>query len=130
MATITNATVLYANTKKTNKFGNYSVTLAINPDTLDDDLKTKVKTVEVDEKEYNAITVNSKYPIHFYDNEDKIVEDEIGRGSKCIVKLELDKRFSKAGSVRLKIGKVTEHIPYISNVQKGLEELDNADLPF
>ena len=130
MATITNATVLYANTKKTNKFGNYSVTLAINPDTLDDDLKTKVKTVEVDEKEYNAITVNSKYPIHFYDNEDKIVEDEIGRGSKCIVKLELDKRFSKAGSVRLKIGKVTELIPYISNVQKGLEELDNADLPF
>lgn len=131
MATITKGTVLFANTKNVNKFGNYQLTLIVDASTLDDDLRSKVKEYEdEDGNKFDIIRITSKYPINLFDNDNHIIPDEIGRGSELVVKLNLDKRFSAKGSVRLEAGKVKNLIKYTSKVEETLKELDDLELPF
>ena len=129
-----NATVIYANTRKLSKFNNYQLTLKVNPDKLPEDLKAKVKSLEVDDEIVQVIKVTSKYPIRIYGTDNMPIDCEVGRGTKLVIKLSLDTRFSKAGSVRLETAKVKELIPYIPKAEQNLSELDafaeDDDLPF
>ena len=130
MATITGATVLYSNLEKLNRFGNYQLTIAVDKYACDDEVASKVKSLVVDDTDYDSLTISSKYPITIYGTDNKPLHEELGRGTKLIVKLSVDKRFSSKGTLRLEGAKVKELVPYVSKSQLVLDELDGADLPF